>query len=85
MYPISRDLNTLYKSDFQVNVNGVTNMCRAVLLLGTTDLMAKAPLLEMAHHNGSHGCISCEEPGVVVKSGKGTVDVHSCFSDNMHY
>lgn len=44
---------------------------KAAVILGSTDLQGKAYLTCMAQHNGECGCITCEEPGVAVKQGKG--------------
>jgi len=44
---------------------------KAAVLLGTADLQGKAYLLNMTQHNGENGCLTCEEPGCVVKQGKG--------------
>ena len=44
---------------------------KAAVILGSTDLQGKAYLTCMAQHNGECGCITCEEPGIVVKQGKG--------------
>lgn len=41
------------------------------LLLGTFDLQARAIVCNIHHHNGSYGCLYCEEKGLVVPSGKG--------------
>lgn len=42
------------------------------VFLGTMDLQAKSYVLNMSHHNGASGCITCEEPGKTVQQGKGT-------------
>ena len=44
---------------------------KAAVILGSTDLQGKAYLTCMAQHNIECGCLTCEEPGVVVKQGKG--------------
>lgn len=44
---------------------------KVAVLLGSADLQGKAYLLCMTQHNGESGCLTCEEPGVVVKQGKG--------------
>jgi len=44
---------------------------KAAVILGSTDLQGKAYITCMAQHNGECGCLTCEEPGVVVKQGKG--------------
>ena len=44
---------------------------KAAVILGSTDLQGKSYLLCMTQHNGESGCLTCEEPGIVVKQGKG--------------
>lgn len=44
---------------------------KAAVIIGSTDLQGKAYLLDMTHHNGTNGCLTCEEPGLVVSQGKG--------------
>ena len=44
---------------------------KAAVILGSTDLQGKAYLACMTQHNGESGCITCEEPGHIVKQGKG--------------
>lgn len=44
---------------------------KAAVILGSTDLQGKAYLTCMTQHNGESGCITCEEPGHIVKQGKG--------------
>lgn len=41
-------------------------------MCGVFDLPAKAAILKMMYFNGQYACITCEEPGRVVKQGKGT-------------
>ena len=41
------------------------------VLLASVDLQAKAYVTNMTMHNGSYGCITCEEKGISVKQGKG--------------
>ena len=36
---------------------------RAMLLLGSVDLPARAILLNMKHFNGMYGCLYCHHPG----------------------
>lgn len=48
-----------------------------VLLSWTLDFQAKAMLLEMMHHDGEYDCAICEEPGIVIKQGKGNTRVYS--------
>ena len=44
---------------------------KAAVILGSADLQGKAYLTCMTQHNGESGCLTCEEPGAVVKQGKG--------------
>ncbi len=67
----SEIMNTLSSEGFDVHVNGKCMRCRLMLTCCIADLPAKAALLNMSYFNGAHACISCEEPGVVVKQGKG--------------
>ena len=47
---------------------------------GIADLPANAELLNMSYLNGSNDCITCEDPGLTVRQGKGTA---RCFPDNI--
>ena len=40
---------------------------KAAVILGYADLQGKAYLTCMAQHNGECGCLTCEEPGMVVQ------------------
>lgn len=44
---------------------------KLAVLIGCVDLQAKGYIVNMSMHNGEYGCITCEEPGVVTKQGKG--------------
>ena len=44
---------------------------KAAVILEFTDLQGKAYPTCMAQHKGQYSCLTCEEPGVVVKQGKG--------------
>lgn len=46
------------------NHHGQEICSKAILLLGTVDLQAKAYLAEMTMYNGRHGCITCEDEGI---------------------
>ncbi len=54
------------------DVLGKSVPVRLGMFLGIMDLQAKSYVLNMSHHNGQNGCITCEEPGQAVKHGKGT-------------
>ena len=48
-----------------------TEVVKAAVGLGSTDLQGKAYLLYMTQHNGESGCLTCEESGFVAAQGKG--------------
>ncbi|XP_022809908.1 uncharacterized protein LOC111346919 [Stylophora pistillata] len=54
---------------------------KAAVILGSTDLQGKSYLLCMTQHNGESGCLTCEEPGIVVKQGKGHA---RCYPYRIH-
>lgn len=71
--PLVRDLLDLYQ-------DGLTFICpdtqvqvttKAMLIIATMDLQARAYVLMITHHNGENGCLYCMEPGTVVPSGNG--------------
>jgi len=72
MNVFSEDMNDLYRNGVEVEMskNNILNVKLAVLC-GITDLPAKAEMLNMTYFNGAEACIFCEEPGKVVKQGKG--------------
>ena len=39
-------------------------VCRALLLLSSVDLPAKAAMLNVKQYNGKHGCSYCDDEGV---------------------
>ncbi|KAK6179139.1 hypothetical protein SNE40_011561 [Patella caerulea] len=72
LIPLCQERINLKSNGFGVMLNTGVGQCKAILVLAIVDLMAKAPLLGVAYHNGNYGCSSCEEPEQVVNSGKGT-------------
>lgn len=71
MNAFSQDMNRLYNNGVDVHFNNSTINVRLAVVCGILDLPAKAGVLNMTYFNGSEACITCEEPGVVVKQGKG--------------
>lgn len=69
--PFIQDMISLKMDGFALDIEGSTVNCKAILLAGTLDLQAKAMVMEMTHHNGEFGCLTCEMPGTVVAQGKG--------------
>lgn len=63
------DLNQMYNEWVQVVVKDKVIFSKLTVISGVFDLPAKASLLYMTYFNGS--CFTCEEPGLVVKQGKG--------------
>lgn len=54
-----------------VDLKSETITIRAIFLLFTTDLQAKAIILEMIAHNGYCSCSYCDDPGHAPKNKKG--------------
>ena len=54
-----------------VELKSETVSIRAMFLLFTTDLQAKAIILEMIAHNGYCSCSYCDDPGHAPKNKKG--------------
>lgn len=71
MMAFSQEMNSLYNEGVDVHVQDNTFNVRLAVVCGIADLPAKAGILNMTYFNGSDACITCEEPGVVVKQGKG--------------
>ncbi|KAK3107405.1 hypothetical protein FSP39_013796 [Pinctada imbricata] len=71
LYPFVQDLQKLHSEGFTFNDGPKKKSGKALLVIATMDLMARAPVLNMMHHNGECGCIYCETPGITVPSGKG--------------
>ncbi|WAR08784.1 LOW QUALITY PROTEIN: hypothetical protein MAR_018742 [Mya arenaria] len=66
--PMVDELNVIYKQGLDCSIGRIYPK----LTVGTMDLQAKAYVMEMTQHNGSHGCLTCEEPGQSCQQGKGT-------------
>lgn len=66
--PLVLDLQKLYREGIKLK-ESIT--CRALLVVATMDLQARASVLYMTQHNGAYSCVYCLESGEVVKSGKG--------------
>ena len=72
----SDKMNDLYANGLTLKVDKQEVTVKVMVICGTCDLPAKASALNMTLFNGADSCITCEEPGIVVKQGKG----HSrCF------
>ena len=67
----SEMLNNLTTHGVYIDNSFVKAYVKLAVVCCTVDLPAKAGLLNMTQYNGTQGCISCEEPGEVVSSGKG--------------
>jgi len=74
MYSFACSIEKLYYEGFAItppNSSKVT--VRLSVICASVDLQAKAYIANMSMHNGEYGCSTCEEPGKVVKKGKGHV------------
>lgn len=72
----SEKMNDLHENGLTIKIKNKDVNVKVMVICGTCDLPAKASVLNMSLFNGSHSCITCEEPGTVVSQGKG----HSrCF------
>ncbi|KAL5014626.1 hypothetical protein ScPMuIL_008896 [Solemya velum] len=69
--PLVADLIKLYQHGTVFTHKEDTVCSRAMLVVVTMDLQARAYVLNMTQHNGLTGCLYCTDPGVVVQSGKG--------------
>lgn len=72
MEQVGADLNELYNEGVQIVMTDKVIVTKLAVILGVFDLPAKASLLNMTYFNGADSCITCEEPGIRVKQGKGT-------------
>jgi hypothetical protein len=63
--------NKLYNTGIVVELDNKDTCVKMKVIGGTYDLPAKAAVLNMTQFNGSESCIACEDPGKVVKQGKG--------------
>lgn len=71
LHPLVLDLLELYNNGISIVVGSKTICVKAMVAVITMDLQARAYVTNMTQHNGEYGCLYCEEPGVVVESGKG--------------
>lgn len=67
----AEEMNKLKEEGVQISTHGRNTCCKLLLTCCIADLPAKASLLNMTYFNGCEACIACEEPGLVVKQGKG--------------
>ena len=67
------DLSHIYDHGISLSINNQSVMCKAMLVVPTMDLQVRAYVLNMTQHNDEYGCIFCEQPGEIVKKGKGQV------------
>lgn len=68
---LSEEINSELNNGIEICVNGETLTVTLSVLCVTLDLPAKAGVLNMTYYNGSEACITCEEPGVTVRQGRG--------------
>lgn len=64
-------MNSLFTEGVEVHIDQDTFTVKLSVLCGIADLPAKAELLNMTYFNGTNACITCEEPGISVRQGKG--------------
>ncbi|VDI16623.1 Hypothetical predicted protein [Mytilus galloprovincialis] len=69
--PFVKQMIDLKNNGIVVKLQNVETTIKAALIAGTLDLQAKAIVADMTQHNGQYGCITCLEPGEVVKQGRG--------------
>lgn len=81
--PFATEMTKLYNDGIQIvlAVEQSPVTVKAAVILGSTDLQGKSYLLCMTQHNGESGCLTCEEPGIVVKQGKGHA---RCYPYRIH-
>lgn len=72
----SKFMNPLYTDGVSIEIEGKAYTVKLSVVCGIADLPAKAELLNMSYFNGPNPCISCEEPGITVRQGRGTA---RCF------
>lgn len=53
----------LYNVGVRVTTSSGTTVCKAMLLMVSVDLPARAMVLDMKQFNGKNGCCYCESPG----------------------
>ncbi|KAJ8313375.1 hypothetical protein KUTeg_009079 [Tegillarca granosa] len=83
--PFIKHMEQLESDGITITIDGKQIITKAILLAGTMDLVAKAYVTEMTQHNGKYGCITCADPGEVVKKGKGYTRVYPFREDDQKY
>ena len=71
-----QDMVNLKVNGVKITLNGELQVCKGIILCGLVDLQAKAMLVNMSPHNGEFGCLTCQEPGEVVRQGKGYARIY---------
>ena len=79
--PLIEDLQKLYSTGIEIEIDCNTFTCKAMLVVATMDLQARSAVLNMTQHNGEYSCVYCMDQGQVVKSGKGHCRVFP-YKDN---
>ena len=69
--PLVEDLVHLYQRGVEIIIESTVFTTKAMMIVATMDLQARAYILQMTQHNGEYGCLFCLEAGEVVRSGKG--------------
>lgn len=74
MYSFALAVEKLYYEGFSITLpDQSVVIVKFGVICASVDLQAKAYIANMSMHNGEYGCTTCEEPGKVVKKGKGHV------------
>ena len=67
LHAFATEMNKLFDNGFEVKYQNQTFCVKLAVLCAVADLPAKAGILNMTLFNGSEACITCTEPGRVVK------------------
>ena len=51
------DMSDIYTNGVSLSVNGSSLLCKAMFVVLTIDLQARAYVLNMTQHNGESGCV----------------------------
>ncbi|CAC5402567.1 unnamed protein product [Mytilus coruscus] len=70
-FPFVKEMIDLYNIGLTVETSTGQQKVYVIVSTLTMDLQARAGVFNMTQHNGLYSCIFCEEPGLVVKVGKG--------------
>lgn len=68
---LGKEFELLYNEGVKVSIQHDVITVKMAVVCGVFDLPAKASILNMTYFNGKESCITCEDPGQVVKQGKG--------------